>query len=87
MYRQLGDREREELATLHEHAATISSTYTRAAILGDLNLDVTRMEDSSYYRLPMLRDHLTELENLRFHFIGPHTCRDTRSAPAPALFV
>ena len=75
VYRQWGSsiKEKEEIAILHEHATAVAGAHARATILGDLNLDVSRRGDTGYYRLTMLEDHLDKLEDLGFHFKGPHT--------------
>ncbi len=73
VYRQWGTAttEREGLATLHEHAAAVAGSYSRAVLLGDLNLDVSRGSDATYYRHSMLRGHLDKLDDLGFHFVCP----------------
>ena len=75
VYRQWGNcaMEREGLALLHEHAASVAGAYGRAILLGDFNLDVSRRSDATYYRSSMLRAHLDGLSDLGFHFVGPNS--------------
>ncbi len=74
IYRQWGtssSNEMEELATFHDHAALVAGNYRRAAILGDLNLDMAKSSDPSYYRHSMLEAHINKMRNLGYAFVGP----------------
>ncbi len=74
IYRQWGTssgNEMDELATFHDHAASVAGNYRRAAILGDLNLDMARSSDPSYYRHSMLEAHTDKMRDLGYAFVGP----------------
>ncbi len=73
LYRQWGEKEAEELAVVHAHAASVASTYKRALIMGDANLDVMRRHDRQYYRHKLLEEHLQSLESVGFRFAGPES--------------
>ena len=66
-------QEREDLAVLHGHASAVAAAYKHAVVLGDVNLDMARVSDASYYRSRMLGDHLERMEDLGFSFLGPDT--------------
>ncbi len=57
---------------VHTHAASVASTYKRALIMGDVNLDMMRRHDRQYYRYKLMED-LQVLENVGFRFAGPES--------------
>ncbi len=58
IYRQWsGAMEEEDLQMLHESFREISSTFNRVLILGDMNLDLARFDDTNYYRRRLLKLH------------------------------
>ena len=72
-YRQWSNNEVEDLAIMHKHAMDVAGSYGRAILLGDLNLDMGKRHDMSYYRHSLLQDHLAALEGMGFCFKGPST--------------
>ncbi len=73
VYRQWGEAEDEELALIHSHFVNVGSNYSRAIVLGDMNLAICRKEDPTYYRKMLLQQHLQQMEAAGFEFVGPHT--------------
>ncbi len=73
VYRQWQTNEKEDLDIVHQHVADVSGNYRRAALLGDLNLDMNRKYDTSYYRLNLLQTHIAHMEDHGFHFVGPYS--------------
>ncbi len=55
IYRQWTALEEEELVQLCDQITEIAGEYDRVLIMGDVNLDVARMEDSGYYRRRLLK--------------------------------
>ncbi len=72
VYRQWSKNEVEDLNIVHGHAVSTASSHERAILLGDLNLDMGKKCDKSYYRYSLLRDHLDALEGMGFNFMGPN---------------
>ncbi len=58
VYRQWGAQEEEELCRLHDSFREHSSTFGRLVVMGDLNLDLNRIGDPTYYRRRLLRLHM-----------------------------
>ncbi len=73
VYRQWSQNEVEDLGIVHGHAASVASSFGRAILLGDLNLDMGKAGDKSYYRHSLLQDHLDALEGMGFNFEGPNS--------------
>ncbi len=66
VYRQWGGQEEEELRRLHDSVREYSSTFSRLVVMGDLNLDLSRTGDPTYYRSRLLRLHMECLNECGF---------------------
>lgn len=63
IYRQWsGAAEEEDLHKMDESIWELSPAYERLLIMGDMNLDLARINDNSYYRRRLLKLHLACLE-------------------------
>ncbi len=63
VYRQwTGAAEEEDLQKLHESFREFTSSFDRVLVMGDMNLDLARINDPDYYRRRLLLLHLTCLE-------------------------
>ncbi len=63
IYRQwTGSEEEEDLHRIHDTIKAVTNEYDRLLIIGDMNLDVARIGDNSYYRRKLLDLHLGCLE-------------------------
>ncbi len=58
IYRQWTDREEEDLDEIGDRFRTLSAGYDHILAIGDMNLDVARVGDPSYYRRRLLRRHM-----------------------------
>ncbi len=50
VYRQWSSDEEGDLAQIHENAAAMAATYKHCALIGDFNLDSSRLNDKTYSR-------------------------------------
>ncbi len=67
IYRQWsGSAEEEDLLKLDDSIREYSSSYDQVLVLGDMNLDIARINDPSYYRRRLLKLHLNCLEECGF---------------------
>ncbi len=62
IYRQWGGVEEDELLLLHDSIREFTSKFNRTLILGDWNLDLSRIGDSGFYRRKLLKAHMDCLE-------------------------
>ncbi len=59
IYRQwTGAKEEEDLTAIGDRLRAVSAEYDRILAIGDMNLDVARVGDPSYYRRRLLRLHM-----------------------------
>ncbi len=66
VYRQWSNDEAEDVDTLCNNARGFSSSRPYVAILGDLNFNIARRNDPSYYRRALLRKFMDVMEELGF---------------------
>ncbi len=64
--------ERAELEAFHIRCMNHLSTSRKVFIAGDLNLDASRLADTSYSRYNLLKKHFEVMESLGFVFTGPY---------------
>ncbi len=73
VYRQWGNDEAHDLDALCDNARTFSSSSPRVVIAGDLNLDVSRAADRSYYRRALLLRFLDTMGEIGFRLENDNT--------------
>ncbi len=66
VYRQWSDQEEGDLEALDEAIRDLSAKHERVIILGDMNLNLARANDATYYRHRLLRLHMKCLEENGF---------------------
>ncbi len=67
IYRQWsGAREEEDLAALNESIKELSDKFERIIVMGDMNLDYSRITDRNYYRRKLLLSHLECIKETGF---------------------
>ena len=70
-YRQWTSNKEDDLLHIHTQAASIASSCKRCVIVGDLNLDVARLTDSSYSRRKFANKHMEAMSVAGFTFVSP----------------
>ncbi len=59
--------EEEDLIKLGESISVLSAKYERLVIIGDMNLNLAKLNDASYYRRRLLRLHMENISSNGFH--------------------
>ncbi len=72
IYRQWHDDERLALENFYSNCSD-ALKFSRILVLGDFNLDIDRINDSSYSRAAMAADLAERMESLGYFFAGPNS--------------
>ncbi len=72
VYRQWQDNERLAMENFYSNCAD-ALKFSRILILGDFNLDVTRINDCSYSRAAMAANLEESMESMGYFFAGPNS--------------
>ncbi len=72
VYRQWQDNERLAIENFYSNCLD-ALKFSRILVLGDFNLDVNRVNDSSYSRAAMAANLEESMESMGYFFAGPHS--------------